>query len=75
VLKAQRALNELYDVKRVESNNSDFHFRSYGPIAALAYIDKAVGGPTQGLRMTRIFVKQNGAWKQPVTQFTPITPQ
>jgi hypothetical protein len=63
------------DVKRVESNNSDFHFRSYGPIAVLAYIDKAVGGPTQGLRMTRIFVKQSGAWKQLVTQFTPITPQ
>ncbi len=63
------------DVKRVESNNSDFHFRSYGPIAVLAYIDKAVGGPTQGLRMTRIFVKQNGVWKQLVTQFTPITPQ
>jgi ketosteroid isomerase-like protein len=63
------------DVKRVESNNSDFHFRSYGPIAALTYIDKAVGGPTQGLRMTRIFVKQSGVWKQLVTQFTPITPQ
>ena len=63
------------DVKRVESNNSDFHFRSHGPIAVLAYIDKAVGGPTQGLRMTRIFVKQNGVWKQLVTQFTPITPQ
>ena len=63
------------DLKRVESNNTDFHFRSYGPIAVLAYIDKAVGGPPQGLRMTRIFVKQNGAWKQLVTQFTPITPQ
>lgn len=112
VLRAQRALNELYakkdvagyaqltadtfiritngtasraeflkavagtpDLKRVESNNTDFQFRSYGPIAVLAYIDKAVGAPTQGLRMTRIFVKENGAWKQLVTQFTPITPQ
>lgn len=63
------------DVKRVESNNSDFHFRSYGPIAVLAFIDKTVGGPPQGLRMTRIFVKQDGAWKQLVTQFTPIMPQ
>jgi ketosteroid isomerase-like protein len=63
------------DLKRVESNNSDFHFRSYGPIAVLAYIDKAMGGPQQGLRMTRIFVKQDGAWKQLVTQFTPIAPQ
>ena len=63
------------DVTRVESNNSDFHFQSYGTIAVLAYIDKAFGGPRQGLRMTRTFVKQNGAWKQLVTQFTPITPQ
>jgi ketosteroid isomerase-like protein len=63
------------DLKRVESNNSDFHFRSYGPIAVLAYIDKAVGAPPQGFRMTRIYVKQNGARKQLVTQYTPNTPQ
>lgn len=60
------------DVKRVESNNSDFHFRSFGPIAVLTFIDKAAGGPPQGLRMTRIFVKESGTWKQLVTQFTPI---
>jgi hypothetical protein len=63
------------DIKRVVSNNTDFQFRSYGPIAVLAYIDKAIGAPPQGQRMSRIFVKQNGVWKQLVTQFTPITPQ
>jgi len=70
-----KAVSGTPDLKRVESNNSDFHFRSYGPIAVLAYIDKAVGGPQQGLRMTRIYVKQNGTWKQLVTQFTAIAPQ
>jgi hypothetical protein len=60
------------ELKRVESNNSDFQFRSYGPVAMLTYIDKAMGAPAAGFRMTRVFVKQDGAWKQLVTQFTPL---
>jgi hypothetical protein len=59
------------DTKRVESNNSEFRFRAYGPIAVLTFVDKAVGNPA-GNRMTRIFVKQGGAWKQLVTHQTMI---
>jgi ketosteroid isomerase-like protein len=62
------------DAKRVESNNTDFRYRAYGPVAVLTYIDKPAGATT-GVRMTRIFAKQGGAWKQVVTQSTPIVAQ
>lgn len=58
------------EVKRVESNNTEFRYRAYGPIAVLTYIDKPAGA-TMGIRMTRIFAKQGGAWKQLITQSTP----
>lgn len=63
------------ELKRIESNNSDLHFRTYGPTAVLTFIDKAVTGPPQGNRMSRIFVKEKGTWKQLVTQITPIAQQ
>jgi hypothetical protein len=70
-----KAVTATPDLKRVESNNSDFQFRSYGPVAILTYIDKAMGAPPAGFRMTRVFVKQDGTWKQLVTQFTPVAQQ
>ncbi len=63
------------DLQRVESNNSGFRFRVYGSIAIVSYLDKALNGPPVGIRMTRVFVKQNGMWKQLVTQSTPIAQQ
>jgi ketosteroid isomerase-like protein len=62
------------EVKRVESNNTEFRFRAYGPIALLTYLDKSAGAPI-GNRMTRIFVKQGGSWKQLLTQSTPVAAQ
>ena len=62
------------EVKRVESNNTEFRYRAYGPIALLTYIDKPAGSTT-GTRMTRMFVKQGGAWKQLITQSTPVAAQ
>ena len=62
------------EVKRVESNNTEFRYRAYGPVALLTYIDKPAGATT-GVRMTRIFVKQGGGWKQIVTQSTPVAGQ
>ena len=69
-----KAVTATPDVKRVESNNTEFRFRAYGPIAILTYVDKAAGATT-GNRMTRIFVKQGGAWKQLLTQQTPVASQ
>ncbi len=62
------------DSQRVESNNSGFRFRVYGPIAILSYIDKALNGPPGGIRMTRVFVKQDGKWKGLVTQSSTVVP-
>ncbi len=63
------------DVKRVVSNNSEFRVRIYGPVAVSTYVDRAGGGPPAGVRMTRVYVKQNGAWKQLVGQSTTIAQQ
>lgn len=61
------------DLQRVESNNSGFRFRIYGPIAMLSYVDKTLNSPPAGIRMTRVFVKQNGMWKQLVAQSTSVS--
>jgi ketosteroid isomerase-like protein len=62
------------DVTRVESNNAEFRLRIYGSIALLTYIDRTPTGSPAGTRMTRIFAKQDGTWKQLVTQLTSIQP-
>jgi hypothetical protein len=69
-----KAVTATPEVKRMESNNTEFRFRAYGPIAILTYVDRAAGATT-GNRMTRIFAKQGGAWKQLITQSTPVASQ
>ena len=44
-----KAVSGTPDLKRVESNNTDFHFRSYGPIAVLAYIERRSAGRSKVL--------------------------
>jgi hypothetical protein len=63
------------DVQRQVSNNSDIRVRVYGPVAVVSYLDKNIASPTTGSRMSRIFTKQGGAWKQLVGQTTPIATQ
>ena len=62
------------DTKRTESSHSDFRLRTYGPIAVVTIVDKTTANASPGTRMTRIFVKEGGAWKQLVTQLTAIQP-
>jgi hypothetical protein len=57
---------------REESNNSDMRIRIYGPISVVTYVDKTAASLPKGTRMTRVFVKENAAWKQLVTQGTTI---
>jgi hypothetical protein len=59
-------------VRRQVSNNSDIRIRAYGPVALVSYIDKNAAAAA-GNRMSRVFTKQGGAWKQLVSQSTPIT--
>ncbi len=61
-------------VQRQVSNNSDIRVRVYGPIAVVSYLDKNIGSPA-GNRMSRVFTKQGGAWKQLLGQSTPIAKQ
>ena len=58
-------------VQRQVSNNSDIRIRVYGPVALVSYIDKNAAAAA-GNRMSRVFTKQGGVWKQLVTQQTPI---
>ena len=63
------------ETKRVESNNSDIRVNVLGPVAIVTVIDKSLTGPPAGIRMTRVFIKQTGAWKQLVTHATVVVPQ
>lgn len=63
------------NLKRVESNNSGFRLRVHGPIAMVSTINKTLNCPPAGIRVTRVFVKQNSMWKQLVTRSTTVVQQ
>jgi hypothetical protein len=69
-----KAISASPDVQRQVSNNSDIRIRVYGPIAVVSYLDKNIASAS-GSRMSRVYTKQGGAWKQLVGQTTPIAKQ
>jgi len=56
---------------RQDPNHSDFRVKVYGAFATLCYLNRAAD--TQ--RVTRLFVKQRGQWRQLLTQATVVVPQ
>jgi hypothetical protein len=55
---------------RQDPNHSDFRVKLYGAFATLCYLNQAAD--TQ--RVTRVFVKQQGQWRQLLTQATVVRP-
>ena len=55
---------------RQSPNHSDFRVRIYGSVATLVYFNFAA----ESQRITRVFVQEQGVWKQTITQATVVAP-
>jgi ketosteroid isomerase-like protein len=70
-----KAVAATPEISRTASNNSDIRVNVHGIVATVTVIDRTATGSPAGIRMTRVYAKQNGTWKQLVTQATAIVPQ
>jgi ketosteroid isomerase-like protein len=60
------------ELKRSPPYNSEFQVRHYGSVALVTWLAKTQAAPTVGIRRTRVFVRDGGAWKQLVSQETDV---
>ncbi|RPI54248.1 MAG: nuclear transport factor 2 family protein, partial [Acidobacteria bacterium] len=50
----------------------DFQVRVYGPVGLIVWVNRAINGSTDGVRRSRVFVREGGTWKQLISQDTVV---